>query len=163
MEPVNRPGLFFERLDLNDNAIKVGATLVLAGFGCVDLENQKEESPPVFRVGSVTVERLPNLNAFWENWIVTVPATHGGSSFVCPGDSGGAVYRQRASGARSIVGVVSAVGADKDKPDYKASYLSAMGTPALKAFVAKWSQDQSATPSICGVTVNAPRCRPDPP
>lgn len=169
MKPVSQPGLFFERLNLNDDAVKVGATLMLAGFGCVDLdpENRKDEDPPILRVGSVIVEKLPNLDASWANWIVTVPATHGGASFVCPGDSGGAVYRRSASGARSIVGVVSAVGADKAKPDYKASYVSAMSTPALKAFVAKWHQDQSVAPStppsICGMTVDATRCRPNPP
>ena len=169
MKPVSRSGLFFERLNLNDDAVKVGARLMLAGFGCVDLdrENWKEENPPVLRVGSAIVERLPNLDASWANWIVTVPATHGGASFVCPGDSGGAVYRQSASGVRSIIGVVSAVGADKDKPDYKASYVSALSTPALKAFVTKWHQDQSVAPStspaICGMTVDATRCRPNPP
>jgi hypothetical protein len=167
MKSVDRPGLFFERLDLNGEVVKIGTKLTLAGYGCVDLDTQEQENPPVLRIGPVIVEKLPNLDASWGNWIVTVPATHGGGSFVCPGDSGGAVYRQSANGARSIVAIVSAVRADKDMPDYKTSYLSATSVPALRTFVNDWLKQQtvstSTAPSICGVTASVPRCRATPP
>jgi hypothetical protein len=167
MSAVDRPGLFFERLDLNGNALQIGTKLTLAGFGCINLDTQEQETPARLRVGPTIVEKLPNPEASWANWIVTAPATHGGESFVCPGDSGGAVYWQRADGGRSIVAVVSAVGADKNKSDYKSSYLSATSVPALKSFVEQWLKDQkvlsSTKPSICGVTVGAQKCRPTPP
>ena len=157
-EPVKRPGLVFELVSLDPSPLKPGLRLTAGGYGCQDLKKQKLEVPPVFRIGSLYIDRPPVPGGTWPNWIFTVAATDASKSFVCPGDSGGAVYLVRADQSRQIVAVVSAVQSDPSSKDYKVSYLAAVSTTAGRAFIEAWAT--KPTREICGLSPSAVGCRP---
>ena len=157
-EPVKRPGLVYELVSLDPSPLKPGLRLTAGGYGCQDLKKQKLEFPPVFRIGSLVIDRPPVPGGTWPNWIFTVAATDTSKSFVCPGDSGGAVYWVRADQSRLIVAVASAVQTDPSSKDYKVSYLAAVSTTAGKTFIEAWATKPMQ--EICGLSPGAVDCRP---
>jgi len=169
MEPMARKGLFFESLQLDAVHVASGNRLTLGGYGCTDLETQKQESPPVFRIGPALIATAPGGNTAWPQWLITQPATSGSLSFACPGDSGGAAYRFTPAGVRGIVGVISAVNADKEAVDYRATYIAALATSEIRGFIQKWVGDSAKKTEdhkavrICGVNLFELPCRPSPP
>ena len=159
--PVVRPGVSYEFISTDPGRVSSGRRLIAAGYGCQDLNNQQPESPPVFRTGPVIVDRAPTVGADWPNWIFTMSAKDGNSAFVCPGDSGGAIYQELPNHKRLILAVASGVQADPEQPDYLVSYLAALTTPSAVKFLTGWISDTGVR--ICGVG-NAPdACRPAPP
>jgi len=169
MAPMAGNGLYFESVDLDPELVGSNQLLLLGGYGCRNLDTQKIENPPLFRIGYTVVAYRPGQNNDWPNWAITQPATARTSSFACPGDSGGSVYHLGLNDARRVVGIISAVNANKDQADYKASYLTALAAPGVKQFITSWpSKVAGQTPSgkaplVCGIDSEAPRCRPDPP
>lgn len=157
-EPVKRPGLVYEWVSLDPSPLKTGLRLTAGGYGCQDLKKKKLEVPPVFRIGPLFIDRPPTPGQTWPNWIFAVAATDASKSFVCPGDSGGAVYWVRADQSRLIVAVMSAVQTDPASKDFKVSYLAALSTEAGKAFIEGWAK--TATQEICGVPPGPGDCRP---
>ncbi len=158
--PVKHTGLSYERMSLDPAPITTGRQLLAGGYGCQDLNRQKLEDPPVFRTGSVYVDRVPTPGDTWPNWIFTSAATDASKAFICPGDSGGAVYWVRADQSRLIVAVASAVQSDPARTDYKVSYLAALSTTDAFAFIDGWWKQ--AGHEICGLSPSADGCRPTP-
>jgi hypothetical protein len=155
---INRRGLFFEHLGLDTSNLKVGSKLMLAGYGCINLNDRKRDG--LLRTGATTIKSLAPAAGMWTHWLMTERADESGGSFVCPGDSGGAVYVIRADKSRHVMAVVSAVGAEESESDFTSSYLATTGSGALAEFVGKWQT--SGLPLICGLSPNPPKCRPTP-
>lgn len=156
---IDRRGLFFEHLSLDTSGLKVGSKLTLAGYGCINLVDRKRDG--LLRTGATTIKSLAPAAGIWTHWLLTERADESGGSFVCPGDSGGAVYVVRADKSRQVIAVVSAVGASEAKPDFTSSYLATTGSGALAKFLGAWQTN--GAPLICGLSPNAPNCRPTPP
>lgn len=169
MAPMAGTGLYFESVDLDPDRVGNNQLLLLGGYGCRNLETQKAEHPPLFRIGYTVVAYRPGQNSDWPNWVITQPATARTSSFACPGDSGGSVYHLGLNDARRVVGIISAVNANQGQADYKASYLTALAAPEVSRFITSWPAtvaEKTASkkaPMVCGIDREAPRCRPDPP
>lgn len=157
-ELLKRAGLFYERVSLDPTPVAPGRQLVAGGFGCQDLNKRTMENPPVFRIGSVFVDRGPTPDALWSDWIITSAATDATKAFICPGDSGGAVYWSRADRSRLIVAVASGVQADASRTDYKVSYLAALSTADAIAFIEGWRKQLGH--EICGLSPSVDDCRP---
>lgn len=155
--PVKMPGLQYEFISLDKLKITKNQELVAGGYGCTDLETQTIEEPPLFRVGSLFVDKPPGSMFSWPNWIATRPGVAGSATFVCPGDSGGAVYIVRNSGARAVVAVISAVGAEKGQSNYMVSYLAAISSDAGTNFIGDWLKKTKA--QVCGIDVGLVNCR----
>jgi hypothetical protein len=154
---VKKSGLQYEYISLEPVRIKQGQELVAGGYGCTDLESRTVENPPEFRIGSLFIDKLPTVMPSWPEWIATTPGTPGEAAFVCPGDSGGAVYAVQVNGARAAVALISAVGADKAQSDYLVSYLAALSSAAGKKFVSDWLGETKEL--VCGVGSAPPDCR----
>lgn len=169
MTPMARTGLFFESVQWDVAHVVAAKRLTLGGYGCTDLDAQKEEDPPIFRIGPAVVATAPGISAKWPQWLITQPAKTGSLSFACPGDSGGAAYRVPPAGVRGVVGVISAVNDDKEAADYKASYIAALASSEIRSFIQTWlagtaarTEDHKAA-RICGVDLFELPCRPAPP
>lgn len=118
------------RLQLGD---KVGEQLLVTGYGCAGFAGIARADYR-FRVGDTFVNHIPNTNSYY---IVA-----DGSAAVCPGDSGGATYREFGSGARVLAGINSRTN------QVSTSYISSLTSSAAEAFFAQWEQKHPA--SICG-------------
>lgn len=177
MQPMAGKGLFFESLLLDPIFLRKGQKLLLGGYGCLDLETEKRDEPPRFRIGNAFIGVEAGNLAGWPNWVRTEPATSTATSFACFGDSGGAVYFTAGIDRRGIVAIISAADADKSKPTYKASYLAALATPEILQFIRSWplsscelhdgkpqkcKTGDGAPPKICGIDLGASKCRPLP-
>jgi len=168
MAPMERSGLFFESLQLDLAHVATGKRLTLGGYGCTDLDTQKEEDPPIFRIGPAVVATAPGGSTKWPQWLITQPAKNGSLSFACPGDSGGAAYRVPPTGLRGIVGVVSAVNDDREGPDYKATYVTALASTDIRTFIQEWVAasatvtDDHKPVRVCGWDLFDLPCRPAP-
>jgi hypothetical protein len=154
---VKKSGLQYEYISLDPVRITKGLQLLAGGYGCTDLESQTVENPPEFRIGSLFIDKLPTVMPAWPEWIATTPGTPGEAAFVCPGDSGGAVYAVKENGARAAVALISAVGADKSQNDYLVSYLAALSSAAGKKFVTDWLAETNER--VCGVGSAPSDCR----
>jgi hypothetical protein len=149
--------VFFESVDAAPASVGLDAKLTVVGFGCVDLKKMAVEEPPVLRTGRVVTRKSLTPEAPEQHWIETRSAKDG-SSFVCPGDSGGPVYRIAATGERKVVAVISGVQDNPQSADYLVSYFAALGSPGWASFVKQWQAD-NGMPGICGLDAGTPRCR----
>ncbi len=135
-------GIVYERLASDGDDIKVGTTLRLTGYGCIK-SNGTGGNDGVFRIGTAPVTKLPSGT--------TADIVTRGSSALCYGDSGGAVYLEKADGTREVVGVNS-------RGDISTtSYLPAVYHTQFKAKIAAWKVQTSQ--KICGVDADAVGCR----
>lgn len=159
--PVQRPKLYYEYISLDPTLLKHGTQLLAGGFGCTSLTGKNIEDPPLFRTGPMFVDRIPESGQLWPNWIFTTSATRGGSSFLCMGDSGGALYWESPSGQRLIVAVGSGTQATSSQPDYLVSYLAALSTSDAISFINGWLAKTGAR--VCGIGSPLPNCRITPP
>lgn len=157
---VQRPKLYYEYISLDPSLLQHGTQLLAGGFGCTSLTTQKPENPPLFRTGPMFVDRAPESGQLWPNWIFTTTATHG-ASFLCMGDSGGAIYSVSADGQRWIVAVGSGTQATRGQSDYLVSYLAALSTSGAATFIKGWLARTGA--KVCGVANPTPNCRITPP
>jgi hypothetical protein len=155
-EPVERRNLAYEHLRLDEKDVGAGQELLVAGYGCTDLQTQAQETPPQLRVGKVFIDQPARAADVWPNWIYTQNARDGNSAFVCPGDSGGAVYFIRGD-ARYVVAVNSAVQADSGDPNYKVSYLASLSTKSAKRFLDQWLKKTGE--KVCGYRAQPKGCR----
>lgn len=161
--PIVRPHLYYEFISVDPSRIKKGLWLILGGYGCERLpaKGTKKKGEKIFRTGKVCVNQLPMQGKPWPNWIVTTGAKKGEAEFVCPGDSGGAVYLEEPSGHRIAVAVASGVGDNiKEKDYYLVSYLAALSTPGAQKFLSQWLTDHVGA-KICGLGENPEHCRPN--
>lgn len=158
--PIVRPDLYYEFISVDPSMIRKGLRLTIGGYGCTripdtEMENKEEKK---FRTGKVRVSQLPMPGKQWPNWILTERAKKGEAAFVCPGDSGGAVYLEEPGGHRTVVAVASAVGVNKN--DYLVSYLAALSTSSAHKFLSQWLTEHAGV-KICGLGENPEYCRPN--
>jgi len=135
--------------------------LMLAGYGCriVVGENgallEKPVVPAVLAAGMVTVSGEDN------GWQTSSTRVGGADAYVCPGDSGGAIYA-RADPAKpnnsgwAVVGVIS--GYKKFGDGAVTSYLSPLSHPAVAAFFEHWRHNVSRSllnqhRKVCGLDI----------
>jgi hypothetical protein len=137
-------GIPFERINMDESRVTVGAELLLTGFGCVKSPGTGGNDG-VYRIGEAKVMSVPTGSS---NDIVTV-----GEVALCFGDSGGPAFLFLDLNKRDrIVVSVNSRGNIRDT-----SYLSSTSTSPAKAFFMKWSQDKGV--KLCGVHSDAPNCR----
>lgn len=134
-----------ERLNLRAQDVKRAMKLMLAGFGCVRIG---EPSDGIFRAGRADVTRLPGEVPEYSFWLATY-APNG--AFICPGDSGGAVFREL-PGRRDVV----AVNSHYDVAGTGVSYLTSLSAPQVSEFIRDWASRHAQR--ICGVHNDAPGC-----
>lgn len=142
----------YESVSADPSRLKVGGSLLLAGFGCIK-EDMTLGNDGIYRYGTTTIDSLPKGGS---NTIVT----RGGVA-LCPGDSGGAAFLRTASG-RMVVSVNSAVrifpGSDPVKVDpAKISYLASLSSDTAGAFLRAWRTAKGV--KICGLDQAASGCR----
>lgn len=168
-----------ETPDLTSAGAASGTRILLAGYGCTEA-SLRNGIIPLFHS-----EYGKGLRAGFnrlggdaiQSWISADGKVGSDRAIVCPGDSGGAVYRgmtvaQASDNNRRIVAVVSAVGptaaqyqrwntpgaaANRDV-EYK-SYFSPLSHPAFVTFLASWQTESSATRMVCGYKGFVGSCR----
>ncbi len=147
-------GVTPERLDLAGTGLDVGQKLLLAGFGCTQ-EDMSGGNDGVFRIGLTKISEMPSYNEHQPNDMLSESdPNENAPAIVCPGDSGGSVYRLKSnstvSGARSVVAINSRVGLETETKVNGKSYLVATFTSDFKSFVGTWSRRNNV--EVCGLT-----------
>ncbi|MBX9596404.1 MAG: S1 family peptidase [Roseomonas sp.] len=129
-----------------------GAAVRLMGLGCT---GDGQPADGKLRIGSTTLLRLPGevrLSGGSVHWAETPPGRQTGVGYLCRGDSGGPTLHEAVSGRPVIRAVNSAA-----YPDTGTSYVTALWSPPIRAFVLEWAQDNRQP--LCGVPGNATGCR----
>ena len=144
------PAFRYERVSLDPSKLRHDQTVTLGGGGCTVVGGVADGQ---FRIGPASIAQLPGEygGAGEKNWIVTHEGTKTGESFICEGDSGGAVYfSPSGTSARFVV----AVNSHRDTLGRGVAFLSAMYTPAAIDFIQRWQKKHGGL-AICGVPANA--------
>jgi hypothetical protein len=159
-----------ETPDLASTGAASGTEILIAGYGCSE-ESLKRGIIPAFHAeyGKALRAGLNRLSTDKiDQWISADGKVGSSNAIVCPGDSGGAVYRgMTAAGnsdkSRRVIAVVSAVGptatqykewqqptsASGLNVEYK-SYFSPLSHPAFIDFLNKWQAESKKTRKVCG-------------
>jgi hypothetical protein len=149
------PAYRYETISLSVNTLRRDTQLLLAGFGCQRIGGTSDGK---FRTGPAFIEHVPGKvpggETGYAHWLATYAAVERGDAFICPGDSGGAVFQVPPGFERVIV----AVNSHYDTPGRGVSYLSVLGTSAGEAFLRDWASRHGQR--LCGVHNDAPNCRP---
>ena len=124
----------------------VGTTLVLTGYGCT-FEGGSLDG--LLRIG--VSKAVDNPVASWTNeasTIFTRSDQNAGEAILCPGDSGGPLFRSGADlgAARTVVGVNS-----RTTFEFGVSLFAATGSQAGRAFFLDWTNRHGQ--KICGVNL----------
>ena len=144
------PAHRYETISLSVNTLRRGGNLLLAGFGCQRIGGTSDGK---FRTGPAFIEHPPGEITGDANFLATFAAVERGDAFICPGDSGGAVFQEPPGFERIVV----AVNSHYDTPGRGVSYLSVLGTSAGQAFLRDWASRHGQL--LCGVHNDAPNCR----
>ncbi len=135
-------GVPYESLNQDATRLKIGADLLLTGYGCIR-KGGGGGNDGNYRIGRSQITRLPSGSS---NDIVTV-----GTAALCFGDSGGPAFLTLPSGERWVVSVNS-------RGDIRStSYLSSWSSSTAKAFIERWHAKFGQP--ICGVHAAARGCR----
>lgn len=137
-------GISFESVDLETLPANAD-TLVLTGYGCT------QEGGPLdglLRIGLSTVTEKPLGLPDETSTIYTASDMSAGGAILCPGDSGGPLYRFSAGvdDARAVVGVNS-----RTTFEFGVSLFSAMASEAGAGFVTGWAKRHGQL--ICGLNL----------
>lgn len=138
-------GFAYESVDV-ENIPSAGARLVLTGYGCTFKGGR---SDGLLRIGVSTVVDKPATNWPKEtSTIYTKSDPSAGEAILCPGDSGGPLFRvsDDLGAARTVVGVNS-----RTTFEYGVSFFAATGSEAGSSFVANWIERHQQ--KICGVNL----------
>jgi len=165
-------GFLFETVDSGALSGMQGASLILTGYGCVGDAVASAQFDDKYRIG---------FNKVDETSASAPPARHHDEAFyaprennnlftaddpeaanLCPGDSGGPVFRRQTGAAvvtsRSIVGVNSRVFyRDAAHTTYGSSLLSSTGGPDFRGWASLWAKDNKV--AACGIAGAVPNCR----
>lgn len=134
-------GIPFERLNIDANFVRVGDTLTLSGYGCVNQGGQDRPDGQL-RIGESSVIRTPSGT----NYDIV---TRGGAA-LCFGDSGGPAFKGTGD-SRQVVSVNS-------RGDIRTtSYLSSAGNPNFAQWTRSWASQNNVR--ICGVDGFSTGCR----
>jgi hypothetical protein len=140
----------YETIDLDIGVLRRNDQLLLAGFGCQKIGSNMTDGK--FRTGPAFIEKELGQVAGDPDWIATYAAIARGDAFICPGDSGGAVFFEEPNFPRTVVGVNS----HYDTAGTGVSFLAVLGTLAGIDFLKKWAQRHDQR--LCGVHGDAPNC-----
>lgn len=176
---LNAPGLRYERLNLS-GAVAKGSNVAITGWGCTKAVFKPgggfahgEASPKPLAVGAPV--DAPAGSPAEPNYLTTRSKPASGGA-LCPGDSGGPLYRGPAlvtadfgvdgKAAREVVAVNSSIApAWTSATQYDlVSRYSAVATPDFNAFLDAWiaarTKDDSAKqpPRICGKNLEGGKC-----
>jgi len=134
-------GIPFETVDL-EALPAVGDPLILTGYGCTQEGGALDG---LLRIGLSIVDDKPFNWPDETSTIYTASDMSAGGAILCPGDSGGPLYRFSGGvgDARSIVGVNS-----RTTFEFGVSLFSAMASEAGRKFVSQWAERHGQ--SICG-------------
>jgi Trypsin len=143
------PATHYETIDLDVGVLRKNQVLLLAGFGCQQIGGTSDGK---FRTGPAFIEYVLGQVTGDPDWIATFAAVARGDAFICPGDSGGAVYYEEPAFPRAVV----AVNSHYDTAGKGVSFLAVLGTPAGSAFLKAWAQRHGQR--LCGVHDDAPNC-----
>jgi len=143
------PATAYETINLDVSVLHKDQKLLLAGFGCQQIGGSSDGK---FRTGPGFVEHVLGQVTGDPDWIATYAAIARGDAFICPGDSGGAVFYEEPQFPRAVV----AVNSHYDVAGRGVSFLAVLGTPAGRAFLTAWAQRHGQL--LCGVQDNAPKC-----
>ncbi|AUQ49039.1 Trypsin-like protease precursor [Phaeobacter inhibens] len=135
-------GIIFETVDV-DAKPGPGERLMLSGFGCTFEDGPLDGR---LRVGFSDVVNRPSGFRREPSAIFTHSAINAGEAVLCPGDSGGPLFRtgDAIDSARQIVGVNS-----RTTYSHGVSIFSATASPEGAAFIRGWSEVNNQ--EICGV------------
>ena len=159
-------GTKFERLSLDPGLLRPGRSVMLTGYGCkaMNLDGTDDESSidHAFRFGTTRVDLGVGQvfgDAYWVQTASGLRVTPSGpqftGTFVCRGDSGGAVYATSPSGRRYIVAVVS--NEDTDIPRRGISYLSALSVDPARQYISDWKTHNAV--KVCDEQTQWDDCR----
>lgn len=139
----------YETVSLDVSVLRRNNQLLLAGFGCQKIGNKTDGK---FRTGPAFIEKVLGQVVGDPDWIATYAAIARGDAFICPGDSGGAVFFEEPNFPRTVV----AVNSHYDTAGKGVSFLAVLGTPTAKAFLETWAQRHGQR--LCGIHDDAPNC-----
>ena len=132
--------IVFERLSTTASHHAVNTTVLLTGYGCTETGGGNDG---IYRIGNSTVSYPVEGTTYYF-------FTSGGAG-VCPGDSGGAVFRVLPEG-RYVVGVNSRYGSSGGGAH------SATTVSTVINFFRNWASARGEL--ICGLDAAAANCRP---
>jgi hypothetical protein len=138
-------GIKYESLLVDEEKLKVGMTVKLTGYGCIQ-PGGGGGNDGIYRIGNAKITRLPSGN---NNDVVT----NASPAALCFGDSGGPAVLIEDDGSRWVFGVNSRGNIAS------VSYLSAWYTTQGKRFLNAWVAREGH--SICGMHPDVPNCRND--
>lgn len=168
-EPFKTPaGFKYETVEFAPLDAMLNKPVILAGYGCTSDVAAQNAIDGKYRYGYNTVKETslgppraypPSLYAPHETRNLF---TDHGQANLCPGDSGGPVFRITQPGgglkARTVVAVNSRVFyTDSTKKFYGESLLSALGGPDIR----DWANTRAITKGLpaCGLSGSLPNCR----
>jgi hypothetical protein len=140
----------YETISLDVSVLRRDERLKLTGFGCQKIGSNVTDGK--FRTGPGFIEKQLGQVVGDPDWIATYPAVARGDAFICPGDSGGAVFFEEPNFKRTVM----AVNSHYDTAGQGVSFLAVIGTPAGTAFLKNWAQRHSQR--LCGIHDDAPNC-----
>lgn len=148
------PSLVYESINLDPQRLKLQERLLLTGFGCLDIVNDKAVggNDGVYRGGFVQITALPGNAGNERNTILTKGADDPNTA-LCMGDSGGAAFLiDPVTNKRLFVSVNSRV-----RDTTKQSLLSSTSSADAKEFFV--AQFRAHDLKVCGESPEAKRCR----
>lgn len=128
--PVELPR--YETMEFDPAALAARPELFAVGYGCT--EPRTGAGAGGFHTGRLPLNTLPPEDSRYPNFAISDPNL----SFICPGDSGGAVYLLRGSQDSRRATALASHYADQRPPNAAEgpiySYLSVLSTPAARDF-----------------------------
>lgn len=166
--PAAISGLLFEVLDA-EVPPRSGASVLMTGYGCSELRIVDDEldwsrSDHLLRIGDGTIDIAASPSSPDPAYL-TIRSDNGTGPAICPGDSGGPLFRSASTsapdGERRVIGVNSAVTLERRQDGVHdiISLISATGNERFRAWAMDWADRHDAV--VCGLTSNAGRspCR----
>ena len=137
-------GVVYETLDV-ENLPQTDDRLMLSGYGCT-IEGGNLDGR--LRIGFSNVVPRPANARPESSAIFTISSIAAGDAVICPGDSGGPLFRSgaNADGPRQIVGVNS-----RTTFSLGVSVFSATASPEGASFIREWASTYGQ--QICGVNL----------
>jgi hypothetical protein len=146
------PGIRYEGINTDPDALKVGIHIRLTGYGCTT----KAGTGPIdgiYRIGLAPITGLPGELPDEPNSIITA-TTVVEDAILCRGDSGGPAFiESEMSSARKVISVNSRVW-----PEQRRSYLSSLTSNKARPWIKAWSEAEIEQ-RICGLPDGPEGCR----
>lgn len=146
------PGVPYETINIDPEALKVGLQVRLTGYGCTNTSGIGP-TDGIYRIGLAPITALPGQLPGEPNSIITVTSVVE-DAILCRGDSGGPAFiESEMSSARKVISVNSRVW-----PETRRSYLSSLTSAKAAPWIKNWSE-ASTEQRICGLPNGPEGCR----